>query len=154
MWSLWQCYRNINFHYTATQNTYKANHQFNCSKKFFVYLLKCNKCFKKHVGQTVDEFRRRWNNYKSVDRLKSCMQEHLFSHFSLAGHDGFFNDVSITFIDKTDPSDPSRREDYWRQTLKQWFRSGLILKTVSDRCFCVSFLYGNVSFLHSSVSIF
>ena len=82
------------------------------------------------------------------------MQEHLFSHFSLAGHDGFFNDVSITFIDKTDPSDPSRREDYWRQTLKQWFRSGLILKTVSDGCFCVSFLYGNVSFLHSSVSIF
>ena len=27
---------------------------------------------------------------------------------------GFFNDVSITFIDKTDPSDPLRREDYWR----------------------------------------
>ena len=82
------------------------------------------------------------------------MQEHLFSHFSQAGHDGFFNDVSITFTDKTDPSDPSRREDYWRQTLKQWFRAGLILKTVSDGCFCVSFLYVNVSFLHSSVRIF
>ena len=82
------------------------------------------------------------------------MQEQLFSHFSLAGHDGFFNDVSITFIDKTDPSDPLRREDYWRQTLKQWFRSGLIMKTVSDGRFCVSFLHGNVSFLHSSVSIF
>ena len=46
------------------------------------------------------------------------MQEHLFSHFSMAGHGGFLNEVSITFIDKTDPSDPLRRDDYWRQTLK------------------------------------
>ena len=46
------------------------------------------------------------------------MQEHFFTHFSMAGHDGFLNDVSITFIDKTDPSDPLRKEDYSRQTLK------------------------------------
>ena len=46
------------------------------------------------------------------------MEEHLFSHFSMAGHDGFLNDVSITFIDKTDSCDPLWREDYWRQTLK------------------------------------
>ena len=49
-----------------TQNTFKINHQFNCSKKRLVYL----------------------------------------------------NDVSIAFIDKTDPFDPLRREDFWRQTLK------------------------------------
>ena len=46
------------------------------------------------------------------------MQEYLFSHFSMAGHDGFLKDVSITFSDKTHPSDPLRREDYCRQTLK------------------------------------
>ena len=118
-----------NFTSTATQNTYKINHQFNCSEKCLVYLLTCNKCFKQYVGQTVDEFRRRWNNYKSNDRkfqrLEPCMQEHLFSHFSMAGHDGFLNDVSITFIDKTDPSDPLQREDYWRQTLKAIVPYGL-----------------------------
>ena len=95
---------------TVTQNTYKINHQFNCSEKCLVYLLTCNICFKQYVGQTVDEFCRRWNNYKSNDRL--------FSHFSTAGHNGLLNDVSITFIGKTDPSDPLLREDYWRQTLK------------------------------------
>ena len=26
--------------------------------------------------------------------------------------------VSVTFIDKTDPSDSLEREDYWRSTLK------------------------------------
>ena len=37
---------------TVTQNTYKINHQFNCSEKCLVYLLKCNKCFKQNVRQT------------------------------------------------------------------------------------------------------
>ena len=43
----------------------------------------------------------------------------------MAGHDGFLKDVSITFIDKTDPSDPLRREDYCRQTLKTMLPYGL-----------------------------
>ena len=30
----------------------------------------------------------------------------------------FLKDVSLTFIDKTDPSDPLKRENYWRGTLK------------------------------------
>ena len=99
----------------VTQNTYKINLQFNCSKKRIVYLLTCNKCFKQYVVHTLEEFRRRCNNYKSnarkFQRLESCMQVHLFSHFSMAGHDGFLNDVSITFIDKTGPSDLLQRED-------------------------------------------
>ena len=90
----------------VTQNTYKINDQFNCSEKCLVYLLIYNKCFKQYVGETIDTFRRWWNNYKSNDskfqRLEPCMQEQLFSHFSMAGHDGFSNDVSITFIDEND----------------------------------------------------
>ena len=53
------------------------------------------------------------------------MQEHLFSHFSMACHDGFLNDISITFTDKTDPSDPLRREDYRRQMLETMVPYGL-----------------------------
>ena len=53
------------------------------------------------------------------------MQEHLFSYFSMVGHDGFLSDVSITFIDKTDPSDPLRTKDYWRRTLKTIVPYGL-----------------------------
>ena len=47
------------------------------------------------------------------------MQEYLFSHFSMAGYDGFLKDVSITFIDKNDPSDPLRREDYRRKATEK-----------------------------------
>ena len=53
------------------------------------------------------------------------MQEYLFRHFSSLDHNRFLNDASITFIDKTDPSDPLKREDYWRRTLKAMAPFGL-----------------------------
>ena len=59
------------------------------------------------------------------------MQEHLFRHFSSPGRNGFLNDVSITFIDKTDPSDPFKREEYWRSTLKTMAPFGL---NIEDNC--------------------
>ena len=36
----------------------------------------------------------------------------------LEDHAQHVNDVSIIFIDKTDPTDPLNREQCWRQTLK------------------------------------
>ena len=41
------------------------------------------------------------------------------------GHNGFLNYVSITFINKTDPSDPFKWEDWWRRTLKTMLPFGL-----------------------------
>ena len=35
------------------------------------------------------------------------------------------NDVSVTLIDKTDPKDPTKREDFWIQTLKTKAAPGL-----------------------------
>ena len=34
----------------------------------------------------------------------------------MSGHDGFLN-ISITFTDKKDPSDPLQFEEFWRETL-------------------------------------
>ena len=110
-------------------------------------------------GQIVDEFCRSWNNYKSNDRkfqrLEPCMQEHLFSHFSMADHDGFLNDVFITFIDKTDPSDPLRREDYRRQTLKTMVPYGLNIEGSVCWVFLRLLFYMLTSVpLHGNVSMF
>ena len=46
------------------------------------------------------------------------MQQHLYEHFCSSNHKYFINDISVTFIHKTDPLDPLEREDYWRSTLK------------------------------------
>ena len=46
------------------------------------------------------------------------MQPKLFEHFHSEEHNGFLQDCSITLTDKTDDSDPTRREEYWRVVLK------------------------------------
>ena len=46
------------------------------------------------------------------------METHLYNHFTLLGHSGFLHDVSIALADKTDLSFPTKREDYWIDTLK------------------------------------
>ena len=106
---------------TTTGKTFKINQELNCSDKCLVYLLTCNVCLKQYVGETVEEFRYRWNNYKSNGRKYqddgTCMQQHLFEHFSEEGHRSFLEDVSITLTDKTDPSNSLQRENYW-STLK------------------------------------
>ena len=58
-------------------------------------------------------------------RKEACMQQHLFKYFSSEGYSGFLDDVSIIFIDKSDPKDPNKREHYWRHTLKTMLRQGL-----------------------------
>ena len=119
----------LTFTSTVAGETYIINHKFNCNGRCLVYLLTCNCCKKQYVGQTVDKFRFRWNNYKSNCRKhqcgKICMQQHLYEHFCSSNHSCFISDVSITFIDKTDPSDPTKRKDHWRSTLKTMAPFGL-----------------------------
>ena len=116
---------------TVTGETYIINHRFNCNEKCLVYLLTCNKCKTQDVGQTIDRFWSRWNNTESDSRKHGqraiCMQQHLFNHFCTSGHCSFLEDVSLTFIDKTDPSDQLKREDGEAQ-LRLWHHLGLILK--------------------------
>ena len=72
--------------------------------------------------EAAGDFRYRWNNYKSnsrkFDRKESCLQEHLYRHFSSSDHKRYLNDVSVTLINKTDGSDPKKWEDYHMKTLK------------------------------------
>ena len=112
---------------TSTNPTYEINHEFNCNKSSLIYLLTCKICCKQYVGQTANIFRGRWNNYKS----DPCMQEHIFEHFNSEGHTGFLENVSATFIDKTDSQNSKKKENYWIHTLKNMVPWGLnILNSV------------------------
>ena len=48
-----------------------------------------------------------------------------FKRFASEGHFSFLEDVTIIFINKTDPKDPNRRKHYWRHTLKTMAPLGL-----------------------------
>ena len=49
---------------------------------------------------------------------EACMQKHLFRHFSSAYQNGTLNDASVTLIDKTDSTNPPKRQDFWRKIFK------------------------------------
>ena len=107
---------------SVTQEIYKINNKFDCN----------NKCLVNFINlQTMLEIIRQSIYIRfpiSMEQLQSsetCLQEHLFRHFSSPGHNGFLNDVLITFINHTDSPDPPKREDYWRWTLKTMAPFGL-----------------------------
>ena len=51
-------------------------------------------------------------NGRNFLKGQTCMQQHLYEHFAGEGHCSFLEDVTITFINKTYPKDPNRREHY------------------------------------------
>ena len=53
-----------------------------------------------------------------------------FLHFSSPGWNGFLNYVSITFVDKTDPSYLLNKKTIGEELAKPWYLLGLILKMV------------------------
>ena len=120
------------------------NHSFNCNDKCITYLFTCNKCKVQYVGKTVDDFHLRWNNYKDNNRKylreESCMQQNLFEHFSSGDHNSFLDDLSIIFIDKTDPKDPNIWEHYWRHSLKTMEPQGLNVKDDWFLQFCFNYI--------------
>ena len=119
---------------TVSGESFKINHELNCGDRCIIYLPTSKQCKKQYTGETTDDFRYRWNSYKydskKFDRKESCMQEYLYRHFSSPGHMGFLNDVSVTLIDKTDGSNPQKREDYWMNTLKTMASYGLNIEDV------------------------
>ena len=74
----------------------------------------------RHIKKQMEQ-----DNARKFDRGEHCIQKHLYEHFTLPEQSGFLHDVSVTLIDKTDPSCPTKREDYWIDTLKTKAPMGL-----------------------------
>ena len=53
------------------------------------------------------------------------MQKYFYDHFLREGHKGLINDIAIVFINKTDSSNPTRREEFWRKKLETLAPYGL-----------------------------
>ena len=91
------------------------------------------------TDQTVDEFLYRWNNYKENNKKSlrgdGHKQAKFFYHIQSSDHNGFLKDTDITFLDKTDPSNASSREDFWIRTLKTRYHLTLTQTHIVSECF-------------------
>ena len=113
----------------VTNEVYKINHYFHCDSKCFIYLISCKVCGLQYTESTVDRFRLRWNNYKYLQRIASeggtPKQNYFHQHFLRENDHGLLEDCEIRLIDKTDPSDPTRREFFSMRKLKTLASLGL-----------------------------
>ena len=113
---------------------YHINHKLTCNDKCLIYLLTCKVCNIQYVGQTRGKFRFRWNNYKANYKKSTQGEEHfqneLFEHFRSEGHTNFLHDCSVTLIDKTDGSNPLKREKYCITVLNTVTHNGLNVSEV------------------------
>ena len=104
----------VSIQVTDTFSSFFTNRNFNCKSKCLLYFLSCKTCGEQYNGKTVDKFRSRCNNYKADARkatsgnIESCKQQFLQNRFLQHDHHGFLDEV--TLIDKTPPTDPTKRE--------------------------------------------
>ena len=91
-----------------------------------------------YSSQANAKFRYSWNSYKDNNEKRHRGEDHkqagFLAHSQTASCSSFINDIEIRFIDKTDPSGPTKCEDFWIDTLKTCYFQGL-------NCFCFLFLY-------------
>ena len=124
-----KCIETETFQSFVDKKVYKINPRFTCSDNCMVYLLSYKVCSMQYNGQTNDEFRHRWKNYKDNNQKSLRGEDHkqadFLPHFQRADHSGFINNTEIIFVDKTDPSDSTRGEDFWTNTLKTRYPQGL-----------------------------
>ena len=61
--------------------------------------------------------------------MENVKQKFLQSHFLQNDHKGFLEDVVVRLIDKTQDSNPAKREYYWMRTLKTLYPDGLNIES-------------------------
>ena len=115
---------------SVDKKEYVVNHSFNCNDKcIIVYLFTCNKCKMQYVGNAVDDFHLRWNNYKDNDRKylrkESCINNTYLSTSQARVTIVFWMTSPLSWLIKLIPKDHNKQEHYWRRTLKAMAPQGL-----------------------------
>ena len=67
-----------------------------------------------------------------------------FAHFQTARHSGYINDTEIRYIDKTDPSNRTRRKNFWNFKTS---RSLMTLTHTISGYFCIFNFYESLKYL-------
>ena len=104
----------------VTGGIYHINHAFNCDSKGVVYLITCKYCILQHVGNTVTQFRLRFN-YHNSSLLRFGKGQR-----GICGQ-GLYAHVFVQIIDVTDINKPSEGES-WIEKLMTYCPKGLNIR--------------------------
>lgn len=118
------------FQSSFSNHAYSPNiNKVSCKTKNVVYLITCDQCNMKYVGETSQEFRKRMYQHRSMIRRCKDSSPILYQHFK----NGTCSSYSFQIIEKIDDvanADEVRRdrENFWISTLKTKQPYGLNIK--------------------------
>ena len=113
---------------TKKKNASKINHHLDCNDKCLIYCLVRFVLYNMYVSQQTNFASIGTITRKMIEKPwegKKHMQAKAFEHFAADNHNSFLKDCSITLVNITDGSEPTRREEYWRKVLKTVVPYGL-----------------------------
>ena len=64
-------------------------------------------------------------NQRKTKRGEDHTQKYYYEHYLSQNHNGLIKDIKIIFINKTDPPDATRGDDFWRAKFKTLAPDGL-----------------------------
>ena len=67
-------------------------------------------------------------NQRKAKRGEDHTQKCFNAHFLIQNLNGRMNDIEIMFIDKTDPLDSTRREEFWQAKLNTLAPNGIYIE--------------------------
>ena len=77
------------------------------------------------ISLGTDETIIRTANIKQKEEKEKIIYKNINMIILSEDHDGFLNNVEIALNEKTDASDPERREEFWKTKLRQLTPLGL-----------------------------
>ena len=88
--------------------TWKINKPVNCQTSNIIYMIECNKCNEKYIGETERQLKFRISEHKGYIN-NNIWSKATGAHFNLPGHS--INNMSVTIIEKVKKADESYRKE-------------------------------------------
>ena len=97
--------------------TWKINKSVNCEDKNIIYLIQCNKCQEKYIGETERSMKERMGEHKTYIRKKH-LNHPTGEHFNRPGHS--IDNITITILEKVKVNDTQYRKEREKYLIKKF----------------------------------
>jgi len=96
---------------------WKINSSVNCEDKNIIYLIECNKCFLKYIGETERSLKDRISEHKTYINQKHINQP-IGDHFNKPGHS--IDNFTVSVIEKVKSSEKLYRKEREKYLIKKF----------------------------------
>ena len=106
------------------ETNWKLSKSLNCKDKNVIYMIECNKCYSKYIGETERELKDRLSDHKTYIRSEKSNQP-VGEHFNLPGHS--IDNLTVIILEKVKVNDELYRKEREKYLIRKFdtFHNGM-----------------------------